>query len=469
MEQKRYPIALVEEAGLIKPRKKGHGYYDTFRDRLMIPIKDIQGRIIAFGGRTLTEEEPKYLNSPETPLFNKSKTLFALDQAKNSIRSFDKAIVVEGYFDAIALHESGITNTVASLGTAFSESQLKQLLRYTDSKQVIFNFDADNAGIKATERAITAIESLIYSGQVNLKILNIPDGKDADGFIKSHDNGSQKYQELLSSAPLWVDWKIKKILINKNLKKADEFDKIAQEMVKILNKLSDSNQRSYYLSYCAEILAQGDARLLTLYLKNLQTQLSKPLTNVPKTKKKVTFVKPENIAENNLLKEAETILLKIYINYPEYRQQIFNKLEANNLYFSLSEHRIIWRNILEIEPKILTIEDESNHQLISQIQTKIAQSSQVMNRINELLNFREIEQYEDSNRLSLIIDAALISLETVNLEKYCRYCEKKYKSINAQEDKLSYQYYLKEYFSSKQKISHLQSLRSVSQLDIYGS
>ena len=168
VEQKRYPIALVEEAGLIKPRKKGNGYYDTFRDRLMIPIKDIQGRVIAFGGRSLTDDEPKYLNSPETPLFNKGKTLFALDQAKSSIRSFDKVIVVEGYFDAIALHSAGITNTVASLGTAFSESQLKQLLRYSDSKEVIFNFDADQAGIKATERAIKEIESLIYSGQFSI-------------------------------------------------------------------------------------------------------------------------------------------------------------------------------------------------------------------------------------------------------------------------------------------------------------
>ena len=460
VEQKRYPIALVEEAGLIKPRKKGNGYYDTFRDRLMIPIKDIQGRVIAFGGRSLTDDEPKYLNSPETPLFNKGKTLFALDQAKSSIRSFDKVIVVEGYFDAIALHSAGITNTVASLGTAFSESQLKQLLRYSDSKGVIFNFDADQAGIKATERAIKEIESLIYSGQVNLKILNIPDGKDADEFINSHDNGSEQYQELIEKAPLWLNWKIEQILMEKNLKQADNFEQVAQGMVKLLNQLSDSNQRSYYISYCAEILAQGDARLLTLYLKNLQTQLSKPLTKLSRKNTTKTFIKLENTAENNLLKEAETILLKIYIHYPEHRQEIFDKLEDKNLIFSLSEHRIIWQ-------KLLDIDDEYDQKLVSKLEADIANLSEVSEKVNKLLNFREIEQYEDSSRLSLIIDAALISLEKVNLEKYCNYCEKKYKTINPEEDPVNYQYYLNEYISSRQKILQLQPLRSFSQLDIY--
>ena len=460
VEQKRYPIALVEEAGLIKPRKKGNGYYDTFRDRLMIPIKDIQGRVIAFGGISLTDDEPKYLNSPETPLFNKGKTLFALDQAKSSIRSFDKVIVVEGYFDAIALHSAGITNTVASLGTAFSESQLKQLLRYSDSKEVIFNFDADQAGIKATERAIKEIESLIYSGQVNLKILNIPDGKDADEFINSHDNGSEQYQELIEKAPLWLNWKIEQILMEKNLKQADNFEQVAQGMVKLLNQLSDSNQRSYYISYCAEILAQGDARLLTLYLKNLQTQLSKPLTKLSRKNTTKTFIKLENTAENNLLKEAETILLKIYIHYPEHRQEIFDKLEDKNLIFSLSEHRIIWQ-------KLLDIDDEYDQKLVSKLEADIANLSEVSEKVNKLLNFREIEQYEDSSRLSLIIDAALISLEKVNLEKYCNYCEKKYKTINPEEDPVNYQYYLNEYISSRQKILQLQPLRSFSQLDIY--
>ncbi|MBV8884238.1 MAG: DNA primase, partial [Chroococcidiopsidaceae cyanobacterium CP_BM_RX_35] len=176
---KQKPAQLVEQAGLILPRKTGDGYYDRFRDRLMIPIHDIQGRIIGFGGRSLGDEQPKYLNSPETELFSKGKILFALDQARTAISQQDRAVVVEGYFDAIALHAAGITNVVASLGTALSSDQVRQLLRYTESKQLVFNFDADAAGTKASIRAIGEIGNLAYRGEVQLRILNLPEGKDA--------------------------------------------------------------------------------------------------------------------------------------------------------------------------------------------------------------------------------------------------------------------------------------------------
>ncbi|MGL5032430.1 MAG: DNA primase, partial [Microcystaceae cyanobacterium] len=251
-EQKRFPVALIEEAGLIKPRKNGSGYYDQFRDRLMIPIADSQGKIIGFGGRSLGNEDPKYLNSPETPLFDKGKTLFGLDRAKQAIQKQDQAIIVEGYFDVIALQAVGITNTVAALGTALSEHQVKLLLRYTDSKQIIFNFDADKAGIKATQRAIAEIEPLVYRGQINLRVLNLPAGKDADEFLKSSSEGVEQYKELVEKAPLWIDWQIQQLLINKNLKQADHFEQIVRGMLKILNQLEEANKKTYYVQYCAE-------------------------------------------------------------------------------------------------------------------------------------------------------------------------------------------------------------------------
>lgn len=134
VQQKQIPVSLVEEAGLVVPRKTGNGFYDRFRDRLMIPINDTRGRVIAFGGRSLGDEEPKYLNSPETELFNKSSVLFAMDHAREAISKSDQAIVVEGYFDAIALHQAGIEQAIATMGVALNADQMKQLLRYTDSK-----------------------------------------------------------------------------------------------------------------------------------------------------------------------------------------------------------------------------------------------------------------------------------------------------------------------------------------------
>jgi DNA primase len=273
VEQKQYPATLVEEAGLIRPRQSGNGYYDQFRDRLMIPILDSQGRAIGFGSRTLTNEEPKYLNSPETPLFNKGKTLFALDQAKAAIQKCDQALVVEGYFDAIALHGAGFKQTVAALGTAFSQEQLRLILRYCQSKQVIFNFDADKAGVKATQRAIGEIEPLVNSGQVQLRILNLPEGKDADEFLKAHEDGGDRYRQLIEQAPLWFDWQIQQLLKDNDLTQADQFGQVAKQMVKLLNQLEETNSRTYYLSYCAEKLAGGDSRLMPLHLNSLQSQL----------------------------------------------------------------------------------------------------------------------------------------------------------------------------------------------------
>ncbi len=463
IEQKRYPIPLAEEAGLIALRKTGSGYYDRFRDRLIIPITDLQGRVIGFGSRTLGDEQPKYLNSPETTLFNKGNTLFALDKAKNSIRSLDKVVVVEGYFDAIALHAVGISNTVASLGTAFSQVQLKQLLRYTDSKQVIFNFDGDLAGKKATQRAITDLESLIYSGQVQLRILNLPDGKDADEFLRSHANGVKRFHQLIENAPLWFDWQIQQLLVDQDLKKADHFEQVAQEMVKLLNRIENSNKRTYYIRYCAEILSQGDTLSLPLYIKNLQRQLKKP--NLSSTNKNSSSLGIKNFshAEDTQLEQAEALLLRIYLHCPEYRPEIFNQLEEKDLAFSVSEYRFLWQKISEIEADVKDI----NNKLISLLQEQILQLSYSMTEFNHIFHLSQNHQ-ENIHRSPLQIHCALIFMEKAKLEKYSNYSYQKYKNIDPNIDSKTQQYYLNEYYTSKRKIKQLESSLSFSHLEIYG-
>ena len=471
VEYKKYSTDLLEQTGMIKRRNKGNGYYDTFRGRIMIPIKDVQGRIVAFGGRSLNNQEPKYLNSPETALFSKSKILFALDQSYKNIRNLDQAIVVEGYFDVISLHEAGINNTVASLGTTFSKAQLRKLLRYTDSKQIVFNFDADNAGIKATQRMITEIESLVYSGQVQLKILNLPNGKDADEFIQFNQNSTEQYYELISNAPLWFSWQIQQILLNKDLKRADHFEKIVKEMIDLLSKLSDYNKREYYIRHCSEVLSQGDARLIPIYLKNFQLQLAKPIAKQTNNEKSGKFTKVNILLEDQLLKEAENNLLKVYLRYPEYRSQISKDLESKNLFFSVQEHRVIWAEILEFEDNHQYDEKIDKYQLIYKLQETIWDSSLTEICINQILNFSELEQHEENDieRLDLIIKASLIFLEKASLKKYCYYCKTKYQMIDKNKDLVNFEYYLNEYIASKQKILLLQSLQSCSQLNIKDS
>ncbi|MBE9113427.1 DNA primase, partial [Nodosilinea sp. LEGE 07298] len=271
VEQKHYPVNLVEQAGLIVPRQKGDGFYDRFRDRLMIPIRDGQSRVIGFGGRALGDEKPKYLNSPDTELFDKGKTLYGLDLARAAIAKDDRAIVVEGYFDVIALHAAGLENSVAALGTALNAAQVRQLLRYTESKQILLNFDADAAGVKAAQRAIGEVEEMAYRGDVQLRVLNIPDGKDPDEFLQQHS--AADYQALIEAAPLWIDWQIHNLISGKDLRQADQFQQTSQAVVKLLSDIANADTRTHYVRYCAEIFSNGDSRLVPLLAENLVTQV----------------------------------------------------------------------------------------------------------------------------------------------------------------------------------------------------
>ena len=447
VEQKRYPLTLVESAGLIKKRQNGaSGYYDQFRDRLMIPICDSQGRIIAFGSRTLTGEEPKYLNSPETPLFDKGKTLFALDKARSSIIKKDQAVVVEGYFDAIALHGVGIENVVASLGTAFSQNQLKQLLRYSESKQVVFNFDADKAGVQATQRAIEEIAPLVYSGQVQLKILNIPDGKDADEFLKSSSTAIETYKSLLETAPLWLDWQIKQLLINKDLKLGDQFQKVAKGMVSLLQKLEDRNQRAHYTRHCAEILAQGDSRSIPMQIESIGRQLKKPLS-----KKNNTQTLTPN-SDKQLLEEAEKLILLIYLHCPEYRQEIHENLETKDLFFSLSDHRFLWQQLSNLSQDI-----NNENTLLSRLQNQLFLFPDKLKNLNHFFHLNEIET-EDIYRTSMRLQNAIATIERESRQYYCDYCLQKSHNL-AKDDTPQAMYYYEEYLQTRTYIKELDQLR----------
>ncbi len=482
VEQKRYPVSLLESAGLIKQRSTGNGYYDIFRDRVTIPILDIRGRVIGFGSRTLGDDRPKYLNSPETPLFDKSKTLFNLDKAHQSISSQDFAIVVEGYFDAIALYTAGITNAVASLGTALTSSQIKQLLRHTPSKQIILNFDGDNAGIKATERAISEVKDLIYSGEVQLRVLNLASGKDADEFLHSRDDAADIYRDALETAPLWFDWQIKNLIAGKNLKAADQMQQVATGMIALLNHLQDANQRNYYLNYCAEILSQGDARLVSQNLANLQSQLSPAYKKNYKPKKAYKQVKntkmqrtgrgsgvsPESVSstflkvatnpEEQLLTEAESLLLLIYIHCPRYRETIIDKLEAKDLCFSLPHHRFLWQQIIKIETANSAIINSEDNLLLTSLHNNIVNHDNYIQQIMPFLHLEEKSE-EDIFRAAASIDNAIASLELVTCIKYKIYCTEQWKKLNPLTDSEKMSQLYQEIQITKKRIEELEKMR----------
>ena len=470
VEQKSKPVQLVEQAGLIKPRKEKGGYYDCFRDRIIIPIHDSQGRVIAFGGRSLGDEQPKYLNSPETQLFDKGKTLFALDKAKDAITKLDQAVVVEGYFDAIALHAVGISNVVASLGTALSQGQIKQLLRYNESKQIVLNFDADAAGTKASERAIGEIANLAYQGQVQLRILNLPDGKDADEFLKSHSNATDKYRELLQNSPLWLDWQIDQLLVGKDLKQADQYQQVAQKMLNLLSKINiennqNDNTRTHYISYCAELLGRGSEQLRRQVEENLIAQVKRQQRPLAKGKLKKQELPTLPVAgERSLLEQAEALLLLIYLHCPEYRQIIIETLEAQDLLFSLSHHRFLWQQILGLQPALIA-SNQTPDPLISLLSECSLKYPEQMEQVAHLLHLDEKKQ-EELVRIPLLIRAAAACLEKVSYEKHRHYCLEQWQKLDPSTDAERKQYYFQEFSEADRRIKELDQLRQFNISDI---
>ncbi|KKI99173.1 DNA primase [Prochlorothrix hollandica] len=410
VEQKHYPVQLVEQAGLIVPRKSGSGYYDRFRDRLMIPICDLQGRTIGFGGRTLSGEDPKYLNSPETELFSKGNTLFGLDKARNTIAKDDRAVVVEGYFDVIALHAVGVTNAVAALGTALSLNQVKLLLRYTDAKRIILNFDADGAGSRATERAIGEVEALAYQGQVELRVMNLPGGKDADEYLYQHSAGD--YQDLLDHAPLWIDWQIQTLIADHDLTQPDQFQPAIQGIVKLLGNLPHTPLRTHYIHRCAELLSQGEARVALRLEEDLRLQVQGQRWHGRSQR----WAKPGDASVREL---AEAQLLRIYLHCPETRSLLKTVLQQRQLNFTIHTHRILWRSILELEPQ------DQGDDLLQRLRDGLADLplpavAENQGHVMGIVQPSEVQRVE-LYRPQLGIRSAAATLERLECEKRCRH------------------------------------------------
>jgi DNA primase len=422
---KKFPAKLVELAGLIIPRKEGSGYFDRFRHRLMLPIWDSRGQIIGFGGRSLGDEQPKYLNSPETPLFDKGKTLYGLNRATTAIRQTDRAVVVEGYFDVIALHTAGITEAVASLGTALSDYQIKQLLRLTQSKQIVLNFDADRAGKLATERAIEEVADLAYRGQVQLKVLNLPAGKDADEFLR--ESSSAAYQDLLTQAPLWLDWQLERAIQGVDLQDARGYQQAVAESVKLLGLITDPTTRTYYLQKTAQLLCNNDVRQIPLLVENLNTTLKRqersPHTQSAKRSSSAEQSIPAaNDQEANLIplvqqrqvEQAEIILLRLYLHYPEYRLDIIEAMEQLDVIFCLPHHRFIWQKIVDACQQ--GIIDYLDPQLIDYLQDLHGTHGTEMGRVSHLFHLNE-KSAQEILRSPLVIRAAAACLAQVVWEK----------------------------------------------------
>lgn len=240
------PEELLIKAGLASTRKNSEGVYDRFRGRVIIPIADIRGQVVGFGGRVLDDSKPKYLNTPETILFNKRRLLFGLDRAHRAIQDADYAIIVEGYMDAISVFDAGVHNVVASLGTAFTAEHAKLLLRYTAN--LVFCYDSDEAGQKATMRALT----IVRNTGANVRVIVVPDGKDPDEFIRKH--GADAFRELAERARDLVDYRLSYVLAHVRYDTLEGKTRVIQEMAPVLAGIQNAARIVAYRRRLAQTL-----------------------------------------------------------------------------------------------------------------------------------------------------------------------------------------------------------------------
>ena len=351
---KGYNPELLEEAGLIIKKEEGK-VYDRFRNRVMFPIHNISGKVIAFGGRILVKDkkQPKYINSPETDLYNKSRVLYGLYQAKQEVRREDNIFLVEGYTDVISMHQVGIKNVVSSSGTALTEDQIKLIRRFTENITVIF--DGDEAGIKASIRGI----DMLLEGGLNVKAVALPQGEDPDSYAK--ELGTTAFRHFIESESQdIIRFKTKLFLkeaADDPIKKAE----LIKDIVRSITKIEDPVKRTVYLKECSDLLGISESVLVAeqnkILLKDRKKEQQSKGFEQPPISTQDLLATQEEITQPDILKvielqERESI--RVLVNYG--KSQITNQelIDQQLITYFLSEVEEIqftnpvYREILEL-------------------------------------------------------------------------------------------------------------------------
>jgi DNA primase len=250
---KDVPVSLLEKGGLALPGNRPGEYRDRFRGRVIFPIFSLTGRVVAFGGRTVVDAEPKYLNSPETPLYSKGKLLYGLNFTKDAIRQEGTAILVEGYTDFSSLYQAGIMNVVASLGTALTPWQVGQAMRF--ASRLVVSYDGDSAGRTAAARAVP----LGLEKGLNIDVLVLPDDLDPDSCLRKH--GRDRYLALMKKTVPGLDFLIDSLAAGARMAIPEEKGRVARAVVKEIEKVPDAVARSEYLRRASAKLGVGEELL----------------------------------------------------------------------------------------------------------------------------------------------------------------------------------------------------------------
>lgn len=375
MKRLGYNDELLLEAGLASKSEKTGNIYDRFRNRVIFPVFDYRGKVIGFGGRVLDDSKPKYLNSPETLVFQKGVNLYGLNFAlKNSIpdRYF---IMVEGYMDVITLHQFGITNVVATLGTALTTNQARLLKRYAD--KVIISFDADIAGQTATLRGL----DILREAGFDIRVLTIPQGKDPDEYIRS--NGKEAFNKLINNAEGLIDYRIRKAAEGLNLKDSNNLVVYGKRVTSILADVN-SLEKDIYIKRISEQTSIREQTLYDLLSKEMNKNTNFEHNRDYKANEVVNlYVEPPYV-------KAGRTLIKMYME-DEHFNYINQMITENEL-------------ILPVQKEIFTVIKEAKLGNVSNVMSYLEASFTDIKVLEELVKIKENNTLIANNNKKLIED-----------------------------------------------------------------
>jgi DNA primase len=354
LQQKKVPQAYQQKAGLIVPRKDGSGFYDRFRDRIIFPIFNLNGQIIGFGGRITGDGMPKYLNSPETKIYNKRRSLYGINKANRAARSSGTVYLVEGYFDVLAMHLYGIENSVATLGTALTTENAKLLKGMVGTGHVTLVYDSDQAGIKAAQRSIAIFEA----EALDAKILVLPKDDDPDSFLREH--GPDDFFKAADQAKGMMTFLIDSAIARHGLTIEGKV-KVVSELKTPLLALQDSIARSLHITYMAERLNIDETAL-----RDKLFQDSKQIARSNET------ARPDrpSTGDGRLLEQR---IVAMMMHYPVMIAEIIGRNLLD--YFEDHQLRVIGKRIAQRDHEgegaaadiVASIEDDSYRTLVAKL------------------------------------------------------------------------------------------------------
>jgi DNA primase len=417
LTERGYTIAELVKAGLLVEREDGTSTYDRFRDRLMIPIRDAQGRVIGFGARTLDPEGmPKYINSPQTTLFDKSRTLFGLDLARKSIRSEDRAVIVEGYMDVMQAHQAGFGGIIAQMGTALTEPQLRQLQRYT--KRLVLALDPDAAGIQATLRGVQVAREVLehewepvfdprglvgYEARLGaeIRILRLPSDQDPDDLIRQDP---ERWATLVEEAVPVMDFYLQMLLEGLDPDDTKAKARIVDTLLPVLRAVADPIERDDYV--------QKLARALRVDVRAVQSRLRGPRQQTVRDRRSMRA--RETPHQEPVKADLESHCLAILVQRPSLLSQI-NETLADSQQEPLQEQDfddagsraiyVVWETLISSEQPA-TIEV-----LFAQLPTDLHA------RLEEMLKIHRVEPTLADEQLERDLTLTLLRLRERNLKR----------------------------------------------------